>query len=434
MKKILIGSIVIVVIALAVVPTGALAEEYSLDDLYRIALQRSERIKVSEENLYISKLGKEKAFSVLIPRLSAFGNYTRYSEDKSAGFGVIQPDFATAWGMKLEQSFSLSGRELTGLKMAEENIVRNSYDLYATREEYLFAVAGAYYDVLKAKKILDIADSNLERLTKHRNAAEKRLKVGEVTRTALLRAEGELSGARSDQLTVKNGWELARAVLARIVGINRDFQLREAPREEAQISSLTSLQETALAERAEIKSLESQKKIAGQQIQYTKGTYWPELSVSGAYKGADQNPASPFLLKESTYGELSLNFPLFEGGLRRAEVREAKAKERQAGLFYEDLKKTIEIEVESAYLDLITQKGILKFLEDQLVFARDNYYAVSKQFEFGLADSIDVMDANTLLVSAERKVAEAVYNYQLSILRIKRVTGVLLKTVIRRTS
>jgi len=49
MKKILIGSIVIVVIALAVVPTGAPAEEYSLDDLYSIALQRSEKIKVSEE-------------------------------------------------------------------------------------------------------------------------------------------------------------------------------------------------------------------------------------------------------------------------------------------------------------------------------------------------------------------------------------------------
>jgi len=430
MKEMLIGSIVIVVIALAVLPTGAFTEEYSLDDLYGIALQRSEKIKVSEENLYIAKLGKEKAFSVLVPKVSAFGNYTKYSEDKSTGFGVIQPDFATVWGMKLEQSFSLSGRELTGLKMAEENIVRNSYDLYAAREEHLFAVASAYYDVLKAKKILDIADSNLERLTKHRNAAEKRLKVGEVTRTALLRAEGELSGARSDQLTVKNGWELARAILARIVVINRDFQLREAPREDMQISSLTSLQEIALAERAEIKSLESQKKIAGQQIQYAKGTYWPELSVSGVYKGADQSPASPFLLKESAYGELSLDFPLFEGGLRRAEVREAKAKERQAGLFYEDLKKTIQIEVESAYLELVTQKGILKFLEDQLVFARDNYYAVSKQFEFGLADSIDVMDANTLLVSAERKVAEAVYNYQLSILRIKRVTGVLLKTVV----
>jgi outer membrane protein TolC len=139
MKKILIGSII--VIALAIVPTGASAEEYSLDDLYTIALQHSEKIKVSEENLYISKLGKEKAFSVLIPRLSGFGNYTKYSEDKSAGFGVIQPDKATAWGMKLEQSFSLSGRELTGLKMAEENIVRNSYDLYAAREETLTSSA-----------------------------------------------------------------------------------------------------------------------------------------------------------------------------------------------------------------------------------------------------------------------------------------------------
>jgi len=425
------GLVIGVLIALSVVGSMyTFAEEYSLDDLYRIALERSEKIKVSEENLYVSRLGKDKAISVLVPKLSAFGNYTRYSEDKTADFGVIQPDDATTWGMKLDQSFSLSGREITALKMAGEDIVRSRYDLYATREEYLFAVASAYYDVLKRKKILDIADSNLERLTKHRNAAEKRLRVGEVTRTALLRAEGELSGAQSDQLTAKNGLGLARAVLARTAGINRDFHLREAPGEEMKISSLSSLQETALAERAEIKSMESQKKIAGEQIQYAKGAYWPSLSVSAAYRGTDESPASPFLLKESIYGELSLNFPFFEGGLRRAEVREAKAKERQTGLIYEDLKKSIEIEVESAYLDIITQKGILKFLEDQLIFARDNYHAVSKQFEYGLSNSIDVMDANTLLVSAERKVTEAVYNYQLAILKMKRVTGVLLKTVI----
>ena len=71
----------------------------------------------------------------------------------------------------------------------------------------------------------------------------------------------------------------------------------------------------------------------------------------------------------------------------------------------------------------------MKSLEDQLTFARDNYNATSKQFEFGLANSIDVMDANTLLVTSEKRVADAKYNYQLSIIRLKRVTGTLLKTV-----
>jgi outer membrane protein len=75
---------------------------------------------------------------------------------------------------------------------------------------------------------------------------------------------------------------------------------------------------------------------------------------------------------------------------------------------------------------LVTQKGILRFLNDQMVFARDNYRAVARQFEFGLSSSLDVLDANTLLVSAERRVASALYNYRLALLRMKKATGTLL--------
>ena len=93
------------------------------------------------------------------------------------------------------------------------------------------------------------------------------------------------------------------------------------------------------------------------------------------------------------------------------------------------MKKSIDLEVESAYLDLLTQKEALVYLKDQLVFAEDNYRAVSRQFEVGLADSINVIDANTLLVSTERNFTEATYNYRISILRIKQTTGSFLKEI-----
>ena len=82
--------------------------------------------------------------------------------------------------------------------------------------------------------------------------------------------------------------------------------------------------------------------------------------------------------------------------------------------------------MQTTYLDLVTQRGILRFLNDQLVFARDNYRAVARQFEFGLSNSLDVMDANTLLVSAERKAASAAYNYQYALLVMRKATGTLL--------
>jgi outer membrane protein len=127
-------------------------------------------------------------------------------------------------------------------------------------------------------------------------------------------------------------------------------------------------------------------------------------------------------------------FPFFEGGLRAAEVMEAESKKRQTDYAYEDLRKTVTIEVESSYLDFVTQKGILRSLEDQWVFAEDNYKAVSKQFDFGLAQSVDVMDANTLLVTAERQLIDALYQYQQAVVRLKRSTGTLLASLNAKTA
>jgi outer membrane protein len=412
----------------AAAPAIVLAEEYALDDLYRIALARSEILKVAEENLTIAEIGKDKAFSYLLPRLTATGGVTQYSERKyNAAGSLIQPETGSSWGVQLNETVSLSGRELTALGISKQFVTKSAQDLTALREDYLLRfVAAAYYNVLMAGKVLEIADSNLERLSKYRDAAEKRLRIGEVTKTALLRAEGELSGAKSDRLQAKNALELAMAVLARNVGIKDTFTLREGVAAGGDVPAMEVFRERAFATRADLKSMEVQKKIAADQTKYTEGAFWPTVSASAGYAGADQYPSPSSLNRESIYGGVALNFPFFEGGLRKAEVSEAKARERQASLFYEDLKKGIGIEVQTAYLDLVTQKGILLFLDDQLAFARDNFQAVARQFDFGLSNSLDVLDANTLLVSAETKAVSAVYNYRLALLRMKKATGTLL--------
>ena len=435
-RFIIAGCITMLLMTVTVFKSLYAAEEYSLADLYKIALERSERIKLSEEDMYISERVKDKAVSVLFPRLSTFGNFTRYSEDKRSSTGaVIQPDYFTSWGLRLDQSLSLSGRELDAFKMSKDNIEKSKYDLYALREEYLFGVSSAYYDVLRVKKAVDIARANVQRLTKHRDAAAIRVRVGEVTKTVLLRAEAELSGAQSELIRGENNLSFAKAVLVRIVGLTGDYDLKEAPEGNQYPAgykpedALGLLKEAALSERAEFKSLDIQKKVAGDQVKYARGLYWPTLSIEGVYSRNDQDPTVVSIVNESIYAGIKLSFPFFEGGLRRAEVMEATAKQRQANLIYEDLRKKINVEVENAYLDYMTQKGVLKSLEDRLAFARDNYSAISRQFEFGLANSIDVMDANTLLVTAERQFVDAAYNHKLSILRIERVTGRLLKRV-----
>jgi outer membrane protein len=147
-------------------------------------------------------------------------------------------------------------------------------------------------------------------------------------------------------------------------------------------------------------------------VSYIKGSYWATLSVEGAFVQRKESPETTSLVRDNAYAGVRIYFPLFEGGLRSAEVSEAESMKRQTDYAFSDLKKSVTVEVESSYLDFITQKGILKSLEDQWAFAADNYRAVEKQFELGLAQSIDVMDANTLLVTAERQLIDALYQFQ----------------------
>jgi outer membrane protein TolC len=50
------------------------------------------------------------------------------------------------------------------------------------------------------------------------------------------------------------------------------------------------------------------------------------------------------------------------------------------------------------------------------LFAEENYNMVFKQFQYGLSTNVDVIDANTVLVSGQRGFSNAQYDYQLAIL------------------
>ena len=410
--------------------------EYSLHDLFAMALERSERVKISEEDVVVAERERDKARAALLPGLAAFWDYTRYSKEKeaSSSFGTfsIQPESATLWGLRLYQTFSLGGREITSYNISRKGIEQSIHNFAAVSEDYLLEVAVRYFNVLKAQKATEIAMANEQRLKKYRDEAAIKLKIGEVTRTLLLRAEAELSGAQSELVKAENLLTFTRADLARFAGISREFAIKEYDLQASDFladSGLESLRETAFSNRPEMRSAAVQKKIAEDQVSVARAAHWPLLTVEGVYARRDEEPSSPFFNEESIYGILRLDLPLFEGGLRRAEVREAEARKRQADLSFADVKKTIGLQVAEAYLNVETQKGVLKSLTDQVTFARENFVMVEKQFRFGLASSLDVLDANTLLVTSERELSRARYNYQFAIVQLRRATGSLLETL-----
>jgi len=371
-----------------------------------------------------------------VPRFSAFGNYTRYSEEKTAADTVtlIQPESTTAWGVRFDQSFTLNGKELIALGITQDSIEKSKYDLDAVKEAYLFNVASAYYSVLKKAKALDIAIANVERLKTHKNAVTVQLKIEAATKTDLYRAQAELSKSKAELINARNGLRLAQNVLSRVVGLEGNFEIKkpEFKKDFSLENDMDSVKKEALFDRAELKSLAVQKKISEDMVKFSKSAYWPTVSVEGVYQKYDQEPDSFMVNDESISVGVMLNFTIFDGGLRKAEIKESLAKKRQAELAEKELSKDIATEVEDAYLFLHTQMSVLKSLKDQLKFANSNYDSISKQFKYGFANSVDMIDANTLLVTSETELSKAIYNKQLAGLNVERAKGTFLKTITDR--
>lgn len=422
-------------------------EEYTLKDLMKIALQRAETINITREEELISKYDKTKAISTLIPDLSLYGSHRQYTEEKKSKTemnfpgllgrflpplerdNIVQPKSSSAWGARIDQNYSLGGREFIGVSIAKENLKRSKYEVERISEDYLMEVSNAYFAVLRAQSVVEIAKANKIRLKTHRDSSEKRYLVGKDTKTILLRAEAELSNAEAALVRAENDLKFAKIYLARLVGIGPDFHINEIEVDKPSTDNLDSMLAKAYDNRPEIKQSELDKVIFDKQIKYARSSFFPDLGIEGVYQRNDLNPDRAMegvAARENIYLGLSMTLPIFEGGFRRADVAQAKAQRRQAALAYFDTKKSITVEVKNAYLDYITEFRNLKSYKDQLVYAKDNYKLVSRQFDVGLASSVDYIDANTLFLTSERQVSEAYYNYQLAIVRLKKAMGRLL--------
>lgn len=406
-------------------PVKEIKSPYLLEDLYRLGLERSEDIQIARNQMFVAEKDVDRAFSVLVPQLSGFGDYIRYNES-----GAIQPESAYSYGVKLQQQFTVNGRELTVYQAAKDTVTQRQYDTDAVMESFLYTVAEGYFDIVNKHTRLAIQMENVSRLEAHRDAVLKKMAIEEAPKTDLLRTEAELSGARSERTQAENALTLARSTLSRLLELPGPCEVvvPDMMNTEMTPGVLDDLIQSALTHRSEIKSLETAEKLAQAQVDITRSEYWPKLSLEAGYKMQGTEP-SYYAVDDTLYGAASLNMTLFDWGLRSATLSQEKVRQRNVTLQLDSLSKQVAIEVEKAYLAMLTAHSAIRSFKDKLKFSRASYEAVSLQFRLGQADILDIMDANNILKNAEQELSEALYYFSLSRVGLKRAQGIFLQEV-----
>ncbi len=420
-----------VVLLLAFLRPGAAQEQerpvLSLPEVIRSALERNERFLGALERMREADEEVVKARSFLAPRLTAEGRYTRRPDSlTSPGGFVVRPEERSEFSLSLNQTLYTGGRATAALKRARTGALVGREETGLAREDLIFNVSLLYLDLLKAKRDVEIAEAEVRRLTEHRRGAEKRLTVGEVTRTVLLRAEAELSGAKADLVRTRNAVSRTRDQIRLLAGIEEEFEPVDPPRQTVPVESMEEEVRRARERRPDLSRRRLLVDISREDVRSARGGFLPTLGLEAEYfRLLDENPQSSFAVTTDKSMTLKLTFPFFEGGLRLAELREAKFRSREAELDWEFLSRQIAVEVKGVRLDLEAIESEIENLKTREVFAEENFSLVSRQFAAGLATNIDILDANSTLLTAQRQLAHAVYDREAVLIRLKRAMGIL---------
>lgn len=405
------------------------ATELTLEKAYQRAMSRNQDIASSRENVVQARKDVTQATSGLYPQLTAQGEYTRQKElrEESPRQPGTPEEYGTA-SLQLDQHLYQWGKRWSDRDAAKESLEGSRAEHFRSVQQVLFRVASSYYEVLLGRRSIQIAESALERAQAQLERAQSRREVGVATQTDVLRAEVQVAQTEEQLERAENQYDVAREQLALEMGVEEISHKLEHPdeREMAANATMRSLYSRALANRKDLEGLANRIQAARASREGEEADYFPRLSAHGTYTRTDEPDIFPGEDNRQDWSaSLRLTYPLFTGGREKAQLEKARSELMQVRVQRRRLQREIREQVRSVYLDLQTQQSVIQQLEKQVESAERNYRQVTAQFEEGAASSVDQVDAFTALNEAKNRLAKARYSYELDMVRLQLVTGVL---------
>jgi len=430
MNKLRITIIIAILLSYSVTSYAA-DTVYTIEDAYQAALHTNELVKIAEEGLLQSESRVDQAWTYLYPRLVAQSAYTVYNDTlpetlPATGGAYFQPTEQFRAALILTQPLYTGGRTFAALRAANKMKDASTSGLSIAKQDVLLRVSEAYYGVLKAQRSVIISQQSLERMDRSRKVTERvaATRGTKANHSALLRVNMLVSQAKINLIRAQDGIRVTKDKLSLFTKLPPDAVLGDPRPPDQQTASLDDLKALALKNRDDFAASNQNKSIAAEYVTIVKGAHYPQLYAEAGLQYLSSQPNTP-MDATTYYGGLRLQIPLFEGGLMKAEVSEARSKVRQAEFSSDFLRKSIESDVLEAYMGLQTVSSVLEAAQLQMEYARDNFTAVEGLYSEGLVSSLSLIDAEQALSMSERELMNATYDQQLAILKLQKSTGTL---------
>jgi outer membrane protein len=401
--------------------------QLTLKQAVQLALHQNPRRLIARLLIFESDRNSQIARSPLLPQaeIEADASLNQYNlqsierlqHHQDAGpFQVIQagPTFSqTIFNLPLIRSYQI-GREGTRQSRSDE---------LTTRETVVTAVVDQYLLILRALATRDAASARVALAQRLYEQATSLQKTGVGLNIDTVRANVELQNERQNLIDAETLTHTTKYGLAELLDLPREQDVEVT--DQLDFYDLPKLEKEtllnqALATRPEIRSLNSQKRIAHLSVDSVDEQRLPQLDFSGfwLYQGSRFNNGIPAY----TY-EVSLQFPIFTGGRIHAEEARAKLEEQHVAEIRRQVEARIVDEVKSAFDQLTAARNSVDVANLGLQLAQEEVAQAQRRFQAGVTTNIEVITAQDELARASDNQIGALYQFNLSRAALARATG-----------
>jgi outer membrane protein TolC len=338
---------------------------------------------------------------------------------------VTQPLDTKVATAALQLPIDISGNIGRLVRASKANLLASRETLDAVRNDVKLTTRRSYLGVLRSEEQVQVAQQSLKEAEERLKNAKLELAAGTKAKIDVIRVEAQVAQAQSDLIAATNQRTLAKQSLNNMLGrpIETDFQTQKinaVPQTPA--SSVDELDRAAQSTRPEAKALERTREALAFIRRATERGLQPTLTAGvNLQKNFD---AEGFSARDQTVnGSLTMNWPIFDSGITRAQVGQARQDEEQAKIQLEQVKLGISLEVRQAMTNLINSAARLEVAERQLAAAEENYRIATVRLASGEGITLEITDALTQLTQARTGVVAARYDYWTAYSELQRAAG-----------
>lgn len=354
-----------------------------------------------------------------------------------AAFGALGSLFGNLpFGRENTYSASLSGSQLlfsggrVGAALDAAQNLRDAATLMAREQlaEIELSVQNAYYRALLASELASISQAAVTQAEQFLAQERLRERAGTASELDVLRAEVALANLRPQQIAATNAAELAQLDLRRLVNVPADQPLKlttDLPDPSKDRLNETLSQEW-IDERPSVQAAQRQVRIRELAVKVAKSAYLPSVSLRMNY-GRTAFPGEIFSFNNDWRTDwtaaLMVDFPLFDGLRREAQIDQAQVELNNARLQLSQLREGVQLQYQQATGERQRAAASIAARQQTVTQAQRVYDLTVMRYEQGLATQLEVSDSRLALLQARTNLVQAITDFYIAEATVNRALG-----------